>query len=58
MHGVDGLHTGELLGVPGRAIMTLGCLTLVVGAVTGVVLGYKRLLILAGKRAESGDQLA
>ena len=55
---VDGLHTGELLGIPGRAIMTLGCLMLVVGAVTGVVLGWKRLLILAGKRAESADQLA
>ena len=55
---VDGVHTGELLGVPGRAIMTLGCLMLVVATVTGVVLGWKRLLILAGKRAESGDQLA
>jgi uncharacterized iron-regulated membrane protein len=52
---VEELHTGELLGVPGRAIMTLGTLMLAVMTVTGVVLGWKRLLILARKSAPAGD---
>ena len=48
---VEELHTGELFGVPGRTIMTLGTLMLAVMTVTGVVLGWKRLLILGGKLA-------
>ena len=52
---VEELHTGELLGVPGRAIMTLGTLMLAVMTITGVVLGWKRLLILARKRAAGDD---
>jgi len=51
---VQRLHTGELLGVPGRTIMTLGSLMLTVMTITGAVLGLKRLLILAGDRAERG----
>jgi uncharacterized iron-regulated membrane protein len=46
---VEELHSGALLGVPGIAIMTLGSLMLAVMTITGVVLGWKRLLILAGK---------
>jgi uncharacterized iron-regulated membrane protein len=49
---VERLHTGELLGVPGRALMTLGSLMLTIMTITGVVLGWKRLLILTGNRAE------
>lgn len=48
---VERLHTGELLGVPGRALMTLGSIMLTVMTITGVVLGWKRLVILVGKRA-------
>lgn len=50
---VDELHTGKLLGVPGQALMTLGSLMLVVMTVTGVILGWKRLLILARRARES-----
>ena len=50
---VERLHTGALWGVPGQAIMTLGCVMLVVMTVTGVVLGWKRLLILFRIRAEA-----
>jgi uncharacterized iron-regulated membrane protein len=49
---VEHLHTGELLGLPGLVIMTLGTLMLAVTTVTGAVLGWKRLLILFGRRAE------
>lgn len=48
---VEHLHTGELLGFPGQLIMTLGSLMLAVMTVTGAVLGWKRLLILFGRRA-------
>jgi uncharacterized iron-regulated membrane protein len=48
---VEELHTGELFGITGRAIMTLGTLMLAVMTITGAVLGWKRLLILAGKLA-------
>ena len=44
---VERIHTGELLGVPGRVVMTLGSLMLAAMTITGVVLGWKRLLILA-----------
>lgn len=48
-HYVETLHTGEAFGIPGRAIMTIGSLMLAVMTVTGVILGWKRLLILAGR---------
>jgi hypothetical protein len=38
--------------------MTLGSLMLAVMTVTGAVLGWKRLLILAGRRVESADQVS
>jgi len=53
---VEKLHTGELLAVPGRAIMTLGSLMLAVMTITGVVLGWKRLLILVGARSGADRQ--
>jgi uncharacterized iron-regulated membrane protein len=53
---VEDLHTGQLLGIPGRTVMTLGTLMLAVMTMTGVVLGWKRLLVLTGKRADAGDQ--
>jgi uncharacterized iron-regulated membrane protein len=46
---IEDLHTGVLLGAPGRVLMTLGSLMLVVASVTGGVLGVKRVLILAGR---------
>ncbi|NUQ13460.1 MAG: PepSY domain-containing protein [Gemmatimonadaceae bacterium] len=53
---VEYAHTGELWGVPGQAIMTIGSLALAVMAMTGAVLGWKRLQILAGRRQrEPGD---
>lgn len=54
---VERLHTGEMLGIPGRALMTLGSLMLAVMTITGAVLGWKRLLILAGDRAQRGRAL-
>ena len=45
------LHTGEQFGLPGQVIWSLGSLMLAVMTVTGVVLGWKRLLILAGRQA-------
>lgn len=58
---VEQLHTGELLGVPGRAVMTLGSLMLAVMTVTGVALGWKRLTILLGvvrrREASAGSAL-
>ena len=51
---VEHLHTGELLGFPGVLVMTLGSLMLAVMAVTGAVLGWKRILILFGRRAVEG----
>jgi uncharacterized iron-regulated membrane protein len=52
---IEELHTGALLGVPGMVIMTLGSLMLTVMTITGVVLGWKRLLILAGKFSSRND---
>jgi uncharacterized iron-regulated membrane protein len=53
---IEHLHTGELLGVPGQVVMTLGTLMLAVSTITGTLLGCKRLLILAGRRARTnGD---
>lgn len=53
---VEYAHTGALWGVPGQAIMTIGSLALAVMAMTGAVLGWKRLQILAGRRQrEPGD---
>ena len=52
IEGIEHLHTGESLGVPGRTIMTLGSLMLAVMTLTGVVLGWKRLLILFNRLAE------
>jgi uncharacterized iron-regulated membrane protein len=49
---VEHLHTGELLGAPGMTIMALGSAMLAVMTVTGVVLGWKRILILTRKRAD------
>lgn len=48
---VEDLHTGAYFGKAGRAIMTLGTLMLAVMTITGFLLGWKRLLILAGKLA-------
>jgi uncharacterized iron-regulated membrane protein len=53
---VELLHTGELFGVPGRVVMTLGSLMLAVMTVTGAVLGIKRCMILAGARSGVRDQ--
>lgn len=53
LEAVEALHTGELYGVPGRTVMTLGSLMLAVMAVTGVVLGWKRFLILARRATEN-----
>jgi uncharacterized iron-regulated membrane protein len=53
---VEDLHTGELLGVPGRAVMTLGSLMLAVMTATGVVLGWKRLKILFGARSAAAER--
>lgn len=49
---VHDLHTGELLGPLGQVVMTLGSLALVLMTLTGVVLGWKRLLILVGKMSD------
>ncbi len=46
---VEDLHTGVLLGLPGTILMTVGSLMLSVMSVTGAVLGWKRVLILAGR---------
>jgi glutamate-1-semialdehyde 2,1-aminomutase len=46
------LHTGDLLGVTGMTVMALGCVMLAVMTVTGAILGWKRILILARKRAD------
>ena len=54
---VKHVHTGRLFGIPGLAIMTLGCLMLATMTVTGVVLGWKRLVILAG-RAGNADRVS
>jgi uncharacterized iron-regulated membrane protein len=50
---IEALHTGELLGMPGRTVMTLGSLMLAVMTVTGVVLGWKRLLILTRRAPDT-----
>lgn len=55
IEAVEHLHTGESLGVPGRTIMTLGSLMLAVMTLTGVVLGWKRLLILFNRRVSVSD---
>lgn len=53
---VELAHTGELWGVTGQVVMTIGSLALAVMAVTGAVLGWKRLQILGGRRPrEPGD---
>jgi sulfite reductase (NADPH) flavoprotein alpha-component len=49
---VEHLHTGEIFGAPGMTIMALGSVMLAIMTVTGVVLGWKRILILSRKRAE------
>lgn len=49
---VEHLHTGELFGAPGMTIMALGSAMLAVMTVTGVVLGWKRVLILTRKRSD------
>ena len=49
---VEQLHTGELFGATGMTIMACGSAMLAVMTVTGVVLGWKRILILAHKRAD------
>lgn len=54
LEAVEQLHTGEMLGLPGQAVMTLGSLTLAVMTVTGVVLGWKRLVILVATRRGAG----
>jgi uncharacterized iron-regulated membrane protein len=46
------LHTGDLLGVTGMTVMALGCVMLAVMTVTGAILGWKRILILARKRPD------
>ena len=51
--GVEQLHTGAGLGLPGTVIMTLGSMMLALMTVTGALLGIKRLLILT--RVRSGD---
>ena len=56
-NAVKGVHTGQFFGIPGQAIMTLGCLMLAVMAATGVVLAWKRLVILAG-RAGNGNRVS
>jgi uncharacterized iron-regulated membrane protein len=53
---VEDLHTGELLGVPGRTVMTLGSLMLAVMTATGVVLGWKRLKILFGAGSAAAER--
>jgi uncharacterized iron-regulated membrane protein len=47
LEAVERIHTGELLSIPGQTIMTLGTIMLAVMSLTGLVLGWKRLLILA-----------
>jgi uncharacterized iron-regulated membrane protein len=56
IESVEHLHTGESLGIPGRTIMTLGSLMLAVMTLTGVVLGWKRLLILFNRRVDVADR--
>ena len=56
-NAVKSVHTGQYFGIPGQAIMTLGCLMLAVMAATGVVLAWKRLVILAG-RAVNGNRVS
>lgn len=53
---VERLHTGELLGIPGRTVMTLGSLMLAIMTITGVVLGWKRLVILASGRPQTEER--
>ena len=53
---VEELHTGELLGIPGRTVMTLGSLMLAIMTITGVVLGWKRLVILASGRPQTEER--
>jgi uncharacterized iron-regulated membrane protein len=53
LEAVDDLHSGALLGLPGRTIMTLGSLMLAVMTVSGAILGWKRLLILARRRPDT-----
>jgi uncharacterized iron-regulated membrane protein len=52
LHGVIELHTGELLGPVGQGVMTLGSLALALMTLTGVILGWKRLMILVGKMTD------
>ncbi len=52
---VEDMHTGALFGAGGRLVMTLGSLMLTVMAVTGTILGLKRLTILFGRRAREAD---
>jgi len=52
---VEQLHTGELLGIPGRMMMTLGSLMLAIMTITGAVLGWKRLVILATGRPQTEE---
>lgn len=47
---VELAHTGELWGIPGQTVMTLGTLMLFIMTVTGVVLGWKRVAILLKKQ--------
>jgi uncharacterized iron-regulated membrane protein len=55
LKAVEDLHSGELIGIPGQALMTLGSLMLFVMTATGVILGWKRLVILFGRSARRDD---
>lgn len=55
LHASEGAHSGELFGPAGQVVMTLGSLMLAIMAITGLVLGWKRLQILAGRRPRDAD---
>ena len=53
---VERAHTGAILGLPGRAVMTLASLVLAVLAASGVVMGWKKLVITYGRKARRDDE--
>jgi uncharacterized iron-regulated membrane protein len=52
---LEAMHSGEHWGNAGQLVMTLGSLMLSAMAATGAALGWKRLLILSGRRRRDLD---
>lgn len=55
LHGTEEAHSGHLFGAAGVVVMTVGSLMLALMSATGLILGWKRLKILAGRLQRDAD---